>query len=203
MNRRRFMMTSKGMKEVEYITFTSESPRINTGLYLSEAEGAVTCKFCDPSKAEKQYRLVTSLIDEDEHFEIYKNAINAVGYSAGGSWLNAGRSFNVNSTNNYTEITIDWYHKTVSAYNSGQIGVNNLTINKVSEDVVGPIGFGGSGFADCRIYYIQFFKNGELVFDGVPVRIGKKGYFYDRISKRLFGDALIPGPDVIENALGE
>ena len=203
MNRRRLMMTFKGMKEVEYITFTSESPRINTGLYLSEAEGAGACKFCDPDKAEKQYRLVTSLNDEDAHFEIYKNAILAVGYSAGGSWLNVGRSFNVSNTDNYVEITIDWYNKTGSAYNSGQNGVNKFNITKASEDVVGPIGFGGSGFADCRIYYIQFFKNGELVFDGVPVRIGEKGYFYDRISKQLFGDELIPGPDIIENALGE
>lgn len=39
-----------------------------------------------------------------------------------------------------------------------------------------------------RIYYFQIRKNGELLFDGIPVRVGSVGYLYDRVSKRLFGN---------------
>ncbi|MBQ3690138.1 MAG: hypothetical protein II937_09835 [Bacteroidales bacterium] len=40
-----------------------------------------------------------------------------------------------------------------------------------------------------RIYYFQVRKNGQLLFDGIPVRVGSVGYMYDRVSGKLFGNA--------------
>lgn len=193
--RRHKMMASQRMVEVEYILFTGDSRRINTGLYISEEQGAVACKFHAVNTVERQYRLVSSLNNEAS-FQVYKNGIDGVSYSAGDSWVSGGRIFNC-GVGGYVEFNIDWYHKTAKIYNSGQNGVNTQTINKVSTNIIGPIGFGGSGFANSQIYYINFSKNGELVFDAIPVRVGKKGYFYDRITDSLFGDGvgLVPGPD--------
>ena len=54
-----------------------------------------------------------------------------------------------------------------------------------------------------RIYFVKFWDaNDELVRDFIPVRVGRVGYMYDRVSGRLFGNsgtgAFIIGPDVGE-----
>lgn len=54
-----------------------------------------------------------------------------------------------------------------------------------------------------RIYSCKIWKNGFLVLDLIPVRVGSGasavGYMYDRVSKRLFGNAgsgaFVLGPD--------
>ena len=40
-----------------------------------------------------------------------------------------------------------------------------------------------------RIYYFKMWKNGELVRDFIPVRVGQVGYMYDKVSGVLFGNA--------------
>ena len=188
------MMASQRMVEVEYILFTGDSHKINTGLYISEEQGAVACKISAPNTIQNQYRLIS--YQTDSGFQVYKNGISSVAYSAGGAWIDGGRTMN-NTFPNYTVFNIDWYNKVSTVQNTQQNGVVTKTISKVSTNVGGPIMFAGNGFENGRIYYITFSKNGELVFDAIPVRVGKKGYFYDRITDSLFGDGvgLIPGPD--------
>lgn len=196
MSYRRHLMNNQKMVEVEYITFTSSSSRINTGISISEETGAVALKFHAVSTVARQYRLVQPL-NGAGYFQVYKNGIDSIAYSAGGSWVSGGKSFNSHANDGmYAEVNIDWYNKTATIYNSGQNGVNTQTITKVATNVVGPIVFGGSGFADSRIYYFKISRNGEVVFDAIPVKIGKKCYFYDKISETLFGDGngLIAGP---------
>ena len=50
------------------------------------------------------------------------------------------------------------------------------------------------------IAYIQLSRNGVLLGDYIPVRVGQVGYLYDKVSGQLFGNAgtgdFILGPDV-------
>lgn len=50
-----------------------------------------------------------------------------------------------------------------------------------------------------RCYYLKFTKNGTVVCDLIPVRVGQVGYLYDKVSGKLFGNSgtgsLILGPD--------
>lgn len=51
-----------------------------------------------------------------------------------------------------------------------------------------------------RIYYCKIYNGNTLVRDFIPVRKGSIGYFYDKVSKKLFGNKgignFILGPDV-------
>lgn len=40
-----------------------------------------------------------------------------------------------------------------------------------------------------RIYYCKFWRNGDLLFDFIPVRKNSVGYMYDRVSGQLFGNS--------------
>lgn len=61
-----------------------------------------------------------------------------------------------------------------------------------------------------RIYSAKMVSNGLTIFDFIPVRVGSGanavGYMYDRVSKRLFGNAGIGaftiGPDVAKPVMG-
>lgn len=51
----------------------------------------------------------------------------------------------------------------------------------------------------CRVKDAKVWKNGALVRDLIPVRVGQVGMMYDRVSKQLFGNsgtgAFVVGPD--------
>ena len=55
-----------------------------------------------------------------------------------------------------------------------------------------------------RLYAFQIFDNGVLVRDFIPVRVGRAGYMFDRVSGEYlpFGNvgtgAFILGPDIKE-----
>ena len=55
-------------------------------------------------------------------------------------------------------------------------------------------------YATGRIYYAKFWRNGTLIGDFTPIRIGTTGYLYDRVSKQVFGNSgtgdFVLGPDV-------
>lgn len=52
-----------------------------------------------------------------------------------------------------------------------------------------------------RIYYCKLWKDNKLVRDLIPVRVGRVGYMYDKVSKQLFGNYyegnFTLGPDII------
>lgn len=54
--------------------------------------------------------------------------------------------------------------------------------------------------ASSKLYKCQMWQSGTLVRDYIPVRVGQVGYLYDRVSRRLFGNAgtgaFTLGPDV-------
>ena len=55
-------------------------------------------------------------------------------------------------------------------------------------------------FSELKFYDFKLIQDGNLVLDLIPVRVGQVGYIYDRVSKRLFGNAgtgeFVLGPDV-------
>lgn len=57
-------------------------------------------------------------------------------------------------------------------------------------------------YAGTRFHAIQFIFDDTIVRDFIPVRVGKVGYMYDRVSGQLFGNqgtgAFIVGPDIKE-----
>ena len=50
-----------------------------------------------------------------------------------------------------------------------------------------------------RVKSFKIKENGELLYDYIPVRVGTKGYFYERLSKQMYesmrGNPFAPGPD--------
>lgn len=57
-----------------------------------------------------------------------------------------------------------------------------------------------------RICALSIRQNGALVRDYIPVRVGQVGYMYDRVSRKLFGNAgtgsFVLGPDVATPVMG-
>lgn len=44
-------------------------------------------------------------------------------------------------------------------------------------------------YVSMRLESFRITKGGDLVFDGIPVRVGQVGYLYDRVTETLFGNA--------------
>lgn len=66
--------------------------------------------------------------------------------------------------------------------NTGQLGFGTDTFN-----LFGHLAEPGI-YGHAKIYYAKVWKDGDLVRDMIPVRVGQVGYMYDRISGQLFGN---------------
>lgn len=55
---------------------------------------------------------------------------------------------------------------------------------------------------DMKVYGVQIYDNGTLVFEGVPVRYNGEGYLYDSVSGDMFGNdgtgTITYGNDIVE-----
>lgn len=53
---------------------------------------------------------------------------------------------------------------------------------------------------DIRIYSFKLVKNGKVLFDMIPVRVGDEGFLYNKVSRKLYGNSgtgkFILGPDI-------
>lgn len=74
--------------------------------------------------------------------------------------------------------------------------VYNFTFNKT----LTLNNYNNNNFSKNRWYHVEIFDNTTLILNLIPVRIGTRGYMYDRVSKQLFGNAgtgeFILGPDI-------
>lgn len=108
-----------------------------------------------------------------------------------------------------------WYTVEIDASN-GTYNINGTrgTFTPVSGSVTAHANYGifgrlsGNVATQIRtgnndIAFVQLSKNGILLRDFIPVRVGQVGYMYDRVSGQLFGNAgtgaFIVGPDVNGN----
>ena len=119
-------------------------------------------------------------------------------YNSASSDSLAGGDWNASTVNTITKDN-------VSNYINGTLASTN-TARSFSLDIPFYLGtINGSGtpatyYFVGRIYSCKIWDaNGNLVFDGIPVRKGTVGYLYDRVSGKLFGNsgtgAFVIGPD--------
>lgn len=90
------------------------------------------------------------------------------------------------------------YDVVENIYSVNGLGVSDtLTIFTRRDTRYGTVSASGP----LRVYACKLYDNGTLVRDFIPVRKGTVGYLYDRVSKRLFGNAgtgdFVLGPDVV------
>ena len=125
-----------------------------------------------------------------------------------GVWGNFLGCYRNNST--FYWVRPNWYY---SGNENGLIeaycGLDNIVVNGVTGAKKGDSGNtyrgtinlfrGMEGYTQIKMYYIQIYKNGILVYDAIPVRVGTTGYMYDKVSGTLLGNAgtgsFILGPD--------
>lgn len=112
------------------------------------------------------------------------------------------------SSGEYKQITIS-YWEVIDL----EIGLTAITLNGTSYAIsrssfqsTYPISLfkannmGAISIYGTRIYAFSIVEDGVTLFDYIPVRVGSVGYFYDRVSRQLFGNdgtgAFILGADV-------
>jgi len=115
------------------------------------------------------------------------------------------------------DINIDINQVIISRLNkrflmNGNIVAEKLNVDGGSFRSVYPMSIfralspaGGSvndwAWATCHFYNFKWWRNGSIIFDLIPVRIGTTGYLYNQIDGRFFGDEVgttpfVLGPDV-------
>ena len=129
------------------------------------------------------------------------------GMLANGHWTVAGLDTNVASdtaTHAFSMSATIGSSKLVSL----SIDVNTYTRTRNNDaGIIGLFTLIHSGTQNPLNYYCKFrmcackiYVNGVLVRDYIPVRVGTVGYLYDRVTRRLFGNAgtgaFTLGPDV-------
>ena len=123
--------------------------------------------------------------------------------------------FNLTGTDEYSTLT--YTANTVVTIDidgaSGKVTINDGTTTYIATRTVSTWTDSGEmvlfGFTNSagvqprnqRIYACKIYVNGVLVRDYIPVRRGTVGYLYDRVSRKLFGNAgtgdFQYGPDVV------
>ena len=112
-----------------------------------------------------------------------------------------GIQWSSNQSKDFISFDTDWHEYYLNIMtNFG--AVDNVTKNNVPTNITNSSTFKVNGYQVGRntstdTEFLQLWdKNSDLVFDGIPVRKGRGGYLYDRVSGNLFGTGdFIYGPD--------
>lgn len=159
---------------------------IDLDMMADEATDAVEMTFHYISN-NNQNRLFSSGDDSDA-MEVY---ITGTTYSfhraAQEQWApNTGVSASANVVEKYK---VDWYNKEYTIRgNTVQFSAPNTPPSSPNLMIFDSL-TGSNGCPEIQIYSVKVWRSGVLVRDLVPVRSGSKGYLYDKISKRLFGNS--------------
>lgn len=192
--------------EVEYLESTG-GQYINTGIIGSSATKVeITAYTTNISTTMALFGARNTGNGNRPSYSIWRRAVQA-----GGERMR----FDYNSASADSVVGGDWDASTVntitkdnvSNYINGTLASTN-TAHSFSLDIPFYLGtINGSGtpatyYFVGRIYSCKIWDaNGNLVFDYIPVRKGTVGYLYDRISRKLFGNAgtgdFVLGPDVV------
>ena len=205
LNRRRYMGGGGGLPydaEVEYLQTTKGTGLFSIDLDMTadEATDAVEMEFHMLSYA-TQNRFFSSG-DTSDAMEVYIASTNNYSWHRASSdqWLPATGVDARDSVNLIEKYKVDWYNKeytirgdTVpfSAPNTPPSSPRLLLFDSLT---------GSNGCPGIQIYSVKVWREDVLVRDMIPVRVGTKGYLYDCISGRLFGNSgssdFILGPDL-------
>jgi len=100
-----------------------------------------------------------------------------------------------------TTVTLNLYDKIIS-FSGGSYGSEQISVGTEDQNQNPIFLFGiNQNSRQVTIYNYSAIRNGKLVVDMIPVRIGTVGYMYDRVSGKLFGNSgtgeFILGPDKV------
>lgn len=187
--RRRLIMLERPYRRVEYLKSDSRA-YINTGIVMDE-DMVIKCEFLSEKYTKygaiygdyfptdlNQLTLLTRLMLDSEKISINLNsnidygAVQVVEYS-----LN--KRYSTTVSKNYTLINQNKYTYTLSKTypaNTGKLVLFNRGENAIYRDI------------GLRIYAFSIEKNGELLMELIPVRLGKTGYMFDNVTKKFFGN---------------
>ena len=194
LNRRRYMGGGSSLPydaEIEYIQTTK-----GTGLYsidldmtANEATDAVEIEF-HLIEYNTQNRFFSSGDDSDA-MEVYISGGRQYSWhrAANDQW---GPNTGIGVTTSYELVEkykVDWYNKTYTIR-----GVTNTfsapkTPPSSPKLMIFDSLTGSMGCPGVQIYSVKVWREDVLVRDMIPVRVGTKGYLYDCISRRLFGNS--------------
>lgn len=98
------------------------------------------------------------------------------------------------------------YSKTAAYLNGNPVSINQSTTiayentKHIALFSRGPGDYYGQDIIKPKIRLFRAWKGGNLMLDLMAVRIGQVGYMYDKVSRRLFGNAgtgnFVLGPDL-------
>ena len=133
----------------------------------------------------------TMFAADDLGYVLRRSAKNMLQYSGGGWWSSVGVDF--------TEFA-NYSIRPDGAYKDGLMVIGR----KLSKDQTQSLTIGirrsqPSQAGGLRVKAFSMIDNNETLRDYTPVRVGSVGYFYDKVSKQLFGNSfsgdLVIGPD--------
>lgn len=91
---------------------------------------------------------------------------------------------------------------TFRTYRNGALITSSSMSGTANANVRTPVMlFRGNSWGKGKLYSVKITIENETVCDYIPVRIGNVGYMYDRVNRKLFGNAgtgtFVVGPDVV------
>ena len=128
------------------------------------------------------------------------SAYSSMANSLRKDWLGVNDTFTLATTGSNTVVfTSTASGSSMTVNGTTETGGAKTTYDKpitlFGVNTVGTVSCGKLILFGCKIY-----KDGVLVADFIPVRVGQVGYLYDRVTRKLYGNAgtgsFTLGPDV-------
>lgn len=202
LNRRRYMGSVASLPydvELEYIQTTKGIGlfSIDLDMVADEATDAVEITFRYLSN-DSQNRLFSSGDDSDAMEVYFTGTTYSFHRAAQEQWApNTGVAASANVVEKYK---VDWYNKEYTIRgNTVQFSAPNTPPSSPNLMIFDSL-TGSNGCPEIQIYSVKVWRRDVLVRDLIPVKSGTKGYMYDKISMRLFGNSgnadFILGPEL-------
>ena len=172
--------------EVEWIDFNGGAG-VDTGIVPTLTTITnINCCYNDNGGV-----LSTIFAADNIGYVLRRNAKNELQYSGGEWWYYADVDF--------TEFA-NYSIRPDGAYKDGlNIIRRALSKNQTQSLTIGIRRSQPSQVGGLRVKALSMSDNNETLRDYTPVRVGSVGYFYDKVSKQLFGNSfageLVIGPD--------
>lgn len=195
--RRRLMMGQgeRMFKEIEFIQSTG-TQYVDTNLILSDSNYVIDAKFNISTTTKENYAAL---------FTNRENRQNTYGFA-----LYAARTFINPCVDSYYSIKTE-YSKGIDytlTLKRGEVTLNGTTyrlsrtLTEYSSKSLWIFRqrYNNEGIS-AKLYYLTIHHNDDIIMDFIPVRVGKVGYLFDKVSGRLFGNVgsgnFILGNDII------
>ena len=172
--------------EVEWIDFNGGAG-VDTGIVPTLTTITnINCCYNDNGDS-----ISTMFAADDLGYVLRRSAKNILQYSGGAWWNGVGVDF--------TEFA-NYSIRPDGAYKDGlKVIGRELSKDQTQSLTIGIRRSQTSQVGGLRVKAFSMSDNNETLRDYTPVRVGSVGYFYDKVSKQLFGNSfagdLVIGPD--------